>query len=59
MESFFYFYGDTSKWYKILDKDTRLNTTWEVFEELFSNEWIRDTKMETMHKIQEELKEEK
>jgi hypothetical protein len=31
----------------------------EKFEELFSNKWIRDTKMEAMYKIQDELKEEK
>jgi hypothetical protein len=42
-----------------IDHDTRLNITWEKFEELFSNKWIRDTKREEMYKIQEELKESK
>jgi hypothetical protein len=41
-----------------IDKDTISNYTWEEFEKLFSNKWIDDTKME-MHKIQDELKEEK
>jgi hypothetical protein len=39
-----------------IDFDTRWNITWEEFEELFSNKWIRDTKMEEMYKIKEELK---
>jgi hypothetical protein len=29
------------------------------FEKLFSNKWIRDTKMEEMYRIQDELKEAK
>jgi hypothetical protein len=33
--------------------------TWEKIEELFSNIWIRDTKMEAMYKIEYELKETK
>ena len=36
--------------------DTRWNITWEEFEELYSNKWVRDTKMEAMYKMQEELK---
>jgi hypothetical protein len=44
---------------KSIDHDTRLNITWENFEELFSNKWIRDTKREEMYKNQEELKETK
>jgi hypothetical protein len=39
-----------------IDFDTRWNITWEEFEELFSNKWVRDTKMEVMYKMQEELK---
>jgi hypothetical protein len=42
-----------------IDKDNKWKMSWEEFEELFSNKWIRDTKMEAMYKIQEELKEEK
>jgi hypothetical protein len=42
-----------------IDKDTRWNITWEEFEKLFSNKWIKDTKMEAMYKIQDELKEAK
>jgi FtsZ-binding cell division protein ZapB len=33
--------------------------TWEVFEKLFLNKWIKETKMEEMHKIQYELTEAK
>jgi hypothetical protein len=55
----FYFLGGASKWWKILDEDTRLYSTWEKFEEIFSNKWIKDTKMEEMYTIQDELKEEK
>jgi hypothetical protein len=42
-----------------LDEDTRLHAMWEVFEDLFSNKWTKDTKMETMHKFQDKLKEAK
>jgi hypothetical protein len=42
-----------------VDEDTILYSTWENFEEHFSNKWIRDTKMEPMYRIQYELKEEK
>jgi hypothetical protein len=38
---------------KILDG----HYTWEEFEKLFSDKWIRDTKMEEMYRIQDELKE--
>jgi hypothetical protein len=40
-----------------LDQDTRWNCTWDEFEKLFSNKWLKDTKMEKMLKIQDELKE--
>jgi hypothetical protein len=32
-------------------KDTRKNITWEEFEELFSNKWIKDTNREEMYKM--------
>jgi chromosome segregation ATPase len=50
-----YFFGEAWKWWMSIDNDTRLNITWEAFEKLFSNKWIKDTKMEEMHKIQDEL----
>jgi hypothetical protein len=40
-----------------MDKNNRWNLTWEEFEKLFSNKWIRDTKMEAMYTNQDELKE--
>jgi hypothetical protein len=52
----FYIFGGSSKWWKSLNEDTRLHITWESLEELFSNKWIRDTKLEAMYKIQDELK---
>jgi hypothetical protein len=54
-----YLNGEAREWWRSIDKDTRQSTTWEVFEEIFSNKWIRDTKMEEMYKIQDELKEDK
>ena len=51
-----YFFGEACKWWTSIDHDTRINITWENFEELFSNKCIRDTKREEMYKIQEELK---
>jgi hypothetical protein len=30
-----HFYGESWEWWIIIDKDTRLNSTWEVFENLF------------------------
>jgi hypothetical protein len=54
-----YLNGEADKWWYSFDKDTRRSTTWEVFEELFSNKWIKDSKMEEMYRIQDELKEEK
>jgi len=49
--------GGASKWWKTLNEDTRLYATWKTFEEIFSTKWIRDTKIEAMYKIQDELKE--
>jgi hypothetical protein len=43
--------SEASKWWKNLDGDTKLNATWVVFDELFSNKWIMGTKMEAMHEI--------
>jgi hypothetical protein len=40
-----------------IDQDTRWHCTWEIFEELFSNKWIKDTNMEEMYRIKDELKE--
>jgi hypothetical protein len=42
-----------------VDQNTRWQCTWEEFEKIFSDKWIRDTKMEEMYRIQDELKEEK
>jgi hypothetical protein len=42
-----------------LDEGTRFSPTWESFEKLFSNKWIKDTNKEEMFKIQEELREAK
>jgi hypothetical protein len=55
----FYLFGEARKWWMSMDKDTRWNLTWEEFEKLFSDKWIRDTKMEAMYTIQDELKESK
>jgi hypothetical protein len=52
------FYGEAYKWWIILDENTRLYFTWEVFEKKFSDKWIRDTKMEELYIIKDELKEE-
>jgi hypothetical protein len=52
----FYFQGETSKWWNSLNEDTIFYSTWEKFENLFLNKWIKDTKIKEMHKIQVELK---
>jgi len=54
-----YFFGESWNWWMSIDKDNKWKIPWEEFEELFSNKWIKDTKKEEMHKIQEELKETK
>jgi hypothetical protein len=51
--------GESCKWWYILDKDARRSVAWEVFEEIFSNKWIKHSKMEAMYRIQDELKEKK
>jgi hypothetical protein len=40
-----------------VNKNTRWHCTWEEFEKLFSDKCIRDTKMEELYRIQDELKE--
>lgn len=55
----FYLQGEASKWWKSLDNDTRIHSQWEEFEKLFSRRRIKDSKMEAMNKINDELKEEK
>jgi Zn-dependent oligopeptidase len=43
-----------------IDQDTRWHCTWEEFEKLFLDKWIfKDTNMEEMYRIQDELKEAK
>jgi hypothetical protein len=54
-----YFFGEAHEWWMSIDFDIRWKITWDKFEELFSDKWIRDTKIEAMYKIQEELKESK
>jgi hypothetical protein len=51
--------GESYKWWIILDEYNRIYSTWENFEELFLNKWIKETKMEELYKIQEELNESK
>ena len=55
----FSFLGGDYKWWRILDEDTRLHSTWKELEKLFSDKWIRDRKMEELYRIQDELKEAK
>jgi hypothetical protein len=54
-----YFFDEDWTWCMSVDQNTRWHCTWEEFEKLFSDKWIRDTKMEEMYRIQDELKEEK
>jgi len=53
----FCFHGESFKWWKGLDKDTRIYTMWDEFEKAFSRRWIKDSKMEAMNKILDELNE--
>ena len=46
-----YLRGGYFMWWDSLDEGTRLSPTWEIFEELFSNKWIKDTKREDMYTI--------
>jgi hypothetical protein len=57
--SSFCLFGEARKWWMNMDKETRWNLTWEEFETLFSDKWIRDTKIEAMYLVQVELKESK
>jgi hypothetical protein len=52
----FSFSGEVHKWWRTLDEDIRFHSTWEEFEKIVSNKWIRDTKMEEMYRIKDELK---
>jgi hypothetical protein len=52
-----YFSSKAWEWWFSIDKDTRWNCSWEEIEKLFSNKWIKDTKMEELYRIQDELKE--
>jgi hypothetical protein len=54
-----HFHGEAWKWWISIDFDSRWNMTWEEFEKLFSDKWIRDTKMEELYRIKDELKDEK
>jgi hypothetical protein len=54
-----YFFDEAWKWWMIDDQNTRWHCTWEEFEKLFLDKWIRDTKMKELYRIQDELKEEK
>ena len=45
------------KWWRSPDEYTRFQFTWKEFEKLFSDKWIRDTKMEELYRYQDELKE--
>jgi hypothetical protein len=51
-------FGEAWKWWMSIDKDNKWNMTWAKFEKLFSDKWIRDTKIKEMYGIQDELKEE-
>lgn len=42
-----------------LDEDTRFYSIWEKFQKLISDKWIKDMKMEEMHKIRVEFIERK
>jgi hypothetical protein len=33
----FYFYDEFQEWWMSFDEDTKLNSTWEEFEKIFSN----------------------
>ena len=54
-----FFFDESWKWWMSIDQNTRWHCTWEEFEKLFSEKWIRDTKMEELYRIQDELKEAK
>ena len=39
-----HFFDETWKWWMSVDQNTRWHCTWEGFEKLFSDKYIRDTK---------------
>jgi hypothetical protein len=39
-----YLSGEYFKWWDSLDEGTKLSPTWENFEKIFSNKWIKDKK---------------
>jgi hypothetical protein len=51
-----YFFDESWKWWMSIDQDTRWHCTWEEFEKLFSDKWIKDTNMEELYRIQDEFK---
>jgi hypothetical protein len=55
----YYFFDEAWNWWMSVDQNTKWHCTWEEFEKLFLDKWIRDTKMEELYIIQDELKEEK
>ena len=38
-----YLSGEALKWWDSLNEGTRFSLSWEEFEKLFSDKWIRDT----------------
>jgi hypothetical protein len=52
-----YFSSDAWKWWMSIDQDTRWHYTWEEFEKIFLDKWIKDKNMEEMYRIQDDLKE--
>ena len=54
-----YFFDEAWKWWMSVDQSTRWHCIWEEFEKIFSDKWIRETEMEEMYRIQDQLKKEK
>jgi hypothetical protein len=55
-----YFCGESWNWWISVDMDTRWNNKSDEFEKIYIlDKWIRDTKMEAMYRIKNELKEAK
>jgi hypothetical protein len=55
----YYFFVEAWKWWMSVDQNNRWHYTWEEFEKVLSDKWIRDRKMEELYRIQDELKEAK
>ena len=51
MKERYYIFYEALKWWMSVDQNTRWNYTWEEFEKLFLDKWIRDTKVEEMYRI--------